>query len=384
MAKVMRIGGMISSVAAFSAAAVLAACSGSGSSSSKPPRSPPPSGAAPTSPADQAAPAKPLVLRGTVDGGGGKGVLCIDSSGRRKLQTLDLYESEVVRGEKPDTLAAASAQEFFDLYTAKKLYPALQVPDPFASWKPSAATPVTSFFNSQFLSRLRPQRGPLPLTPDATLPALPRGCEIVQIAIWQKDGRIDLDEALWNELSPREQAALAGHEVIYAMAREFGALSSDEVRWVIGKAYSDAVPHRRFPETMFATKPNMISCHGGGGDLGGPIFEMHGQIESEGGTSGVALYLHYSRRDPNQNEHNPLTRTRAFLPGWTLDDLQAYKPTTLLFKNRFHGTNGWRFEFAGKSMVALKNSTASFPTNLVRITDPDGFGGLSSYNCKRP
>jgi hypothetical protein len=315
--------------------------------------------------------AKRLGAQGTVDGGGGKGVHCKVANGTETLKTLDLYESEIARGEgiEPEIASAATLEDMATI-AFRKLTVLLRDPMSLPFSDGELKTHVAQFLKTEFDDRLNSQRKPLALTADATVPALPKNCQVVQIAIWQPNGEIALDLNLWEKLGVRDQAALKLHEYIYFYARKEGATTSDETRWLIGSAFSNLPLQPRFPESMFTPDSKVLWCGGGGGGApyDGPNFELYGQEESEGGVSGTALYLHYTRAGSAQ-AFNAFTRTRVFVAGLTLEQMKAGNwPASIKFHN------------------SLRNYTWSFDTTNVplafKVQDPSGLTGLSNSFCR--
>lgn len=317
---------------------------------------------------------KPLGGKGTVDGGGGKGVLCKIADGTETLQLLDLYEYEVIRKETtiPEIASASTINEIAMIATSNLV---VLMRDPMMT--PSAENEVKSrvaqFLKTEFDDRLKPQRTALSLTADATVPDLPKNCEVVQIAIWQRNGEIALDLNLWEKLAIRDQAALKLHEFVYYWARSSGDTTSDETRWLIGSAFSSAPLQPRFPESMFTPNSKVLWCGGGGGSApyNGPNFELYAQEEAEGSAVGSALYLLYTRdvtRTKQDQYFNSYTRTRVFVPGLTLEQLNTGQwPAAIKFHN------------------SLKNYSWSFETTnvplVLKIKDPSGQTGLSKSFC---
>ena len=309
---------------------------------------------------------------GTVDGGGGKGVLCKLPNGSQSLRTLDTYESEL-RGETPDTIGSGlSVIDTFVEYGTLKIGPMLMSPTSTIEPEPERRQSLRNFFATEFEARLNRQTKPLGHTADATLPPIPSECQIVQIAIWQNSGVIDLDTNLWNLLSTREKAVLAMHEVLYFYSRKDGATTSDESRWIIGSAFSSKPLSRRFPEAMTNRTSPIAWCHGGGGDApyDGPTFEVYAQEEVQNSTSGVGLYLQYTR-SKNEFGFGAYTETRTFVPNLTLDQLVSGQwPSNIRFSNRFR-KNEWIFQ--------QPSSTTSYLTT--EIIEPSGRSGLSTVRC---
>lgn len=315
--------------------------------------------------------AKRLGAQGTVDGGGGKGVVCKAADGSETVKILDLFESEIVRSEATEpNIASASTLEDMVTIATRKLTVMLRDPMSLSFSEGELKTYIANFLKTEFDDRLKPQRTPLPLTADATVPTLPKNCQTVQIAIWQPNGEIALDLNLWEKLGVRDQAALKLHEYVYFYARKEGATTSDETRWLIGSAFSSLPLQPRFPESMFTPDAKVLWCGGGGGGApyDGPNFELYGQEESEGGAVGTALYLHYTRAGSAQ-AFNALTRTRVFVAGLTLERMKAGDwPASIKFRN------------------SLRNYTWSFDTTNLPLTfkvqDPSGLTGLSNSFCR--
>lgn len=316
-------------------------------------------------------PAKRLGAQGTVDGGGGKGVVCTAADGTEIIKTLDLFESEIVRSEGTDPeISSANTLEDIAVVAVRKLTKLVRDPASLPIPDTELRTLVSGFLKTEFDDRMRPQHTPLSLTTDATLPNLPSNCHVVQIAIWQPSGDIAVDLNFWDKLEVKEKAALKLHEYVYFYARKEGATTSDETRWLIGSAFSSRPLQPRFPESMFVPNAKVLWCYGGGGGApyDGPNFELYTQEESESGVAGTAFYLHYTRAGQSQ-AYNAFTRTRAFVAGLALDQLKSGGwPPSIKFQN-FLRNYTWSFE------------TTDVPSAL-KIQDPSGLSGLSNAYCK--
>jgi hypothetical protein len=181
----------------------------------------------------------PVTLPGTQDmgpndGGGGKGVMCGNT-----LRVLDLYESEVLKGQKPgpDFSSMKKAMQHYGVIWEQHLY--RRKIDPNDSlWKNHAFNDLNSTLNAFMF-----QNSAVPISHDATVPKIPDECFIVQIAyVDQKTGLVSVDKTLWNILPVRDRTALIMHESEYSMVLMYNGVqaSSDRVRSLVGKLFSTA------------------------------------------------------------------------------------------------------------------------------------------------
>ncbi len=170
----------------------------------------------------------PLAARAGADSsGGGKSVVCRDTSGKiLSVEMLDLYEARNLYGQAP--LAMGSTVD--EVMTAAK-----------------AKFSHTSFASSylpEALDQLRAKLHVLPagqkLTPidDADPVIYDPGCKLEQAAVWVDSTLIVADRELWEAMDTRNQVALYAHETIYAAMRAEGDKNSRRARKIVGYVFS--------------------------------------------------------------------------------------------------------------------------------------------------
>ena len=148
-------------------------------------------------------------LAGVLNGGGGKGVLCETVGQKPTLRVLDVYEAARRWPELPSrndlTAELQLALHQLDLVWAE--------PGRAVTNEPSRET-VEKSFRTEFFDKIIfiPTGARIPVTDDATVPVLAPNCRQVQIAVYTTLG-IEIDRDYWEMLTPRDQAALAVHEV---------------------------------------------------------------------------------------------------------------------------------------------------------------------------
>lgn len=168
---------------------------------------------------------------GGVGTGGGIGILC-----NGKLQTLDVYEGEHVRNLKalPDQGTLNKNLKFYlDAFAQKSRA---------AAPTPAGGKPMMDSLRTLLKEKVQYVDENLAYSSDATLPDLKPGCKAVQIAqqtgdqsvfssVYFKKLKIKINKKYFNMLSPRDQAALIVHELVYALRRSGGdAITSDDTR----------------------------------------------------------------------------------------------------------------------------------------------------------
>ena len=245
---------------------------------------------------------------GGLSDGGGKGVLCND-----RLSTLDLFEARqrglpILRGEgnfEEDLVRFGT--EVFKHFNRENLG---------KNGKP-AGEMVREVLHKTVISRFRaiPAGERLPSTSDATLPQLPSGCSVVQIATYRGDGTILLDVEYWRKLDSVERAALVVHEYIYHRARTSGSTTSDETRLVLGLIFSGKNPVPLFKPVWTAER--VAWCLAGSSGTAAENFEFYVTDETDQGKNGIGIYF---RRFKNVYV---TAATWAFVPGVQIKDLIA-------------------------------------------------------------
>lgn len=283
-----------------------------------------------TSGASDTKPAYISSAAGGVDGGGGIGVMCGSS-----LQTLDLFEarkSGLNPTEKFGTLEENI--KFFGMEMAKYLSESLKGMD-----DPKLPDLVLKEMQDSIIGRFKDIASGERLTPtrDATLPNLPSNCQVVQIAVYSKEGTIYRDAEYWSKLSIVEKTALIVHEWIYHRARTYGAVNSDESRKVIGMLFSGNNPEPLLSPIWNSNQK--IWCGAGIEGSDQEIYEIFGIDEIRNGTTGVAFYFRAFKSVYLSS------RTSTFLPNISLSQFMnnEFNSTALKVKNELMSKE-WDFE----------------------------------------
>jgi len=273
-----------------------------------------------------------MAFHGGMEGGGGKGVMC-----GTHLRVLDLYEIEAVHG-------GVISQKYKDLDSNLAVYGS----DLAAYRNDSYIDPSDSTIRRSILASIKkeilpkfsdiPMGNQLPLTPDATLPQLPVGCQVLQIAIYANDGKIYRDRYLWDMLDVQNQAALILHEGIYHEAKKQGAQTSDQTRLIVGLAFTEKLPEPMLKPIWSAASPR-VWC---GTDRNSPVqFEFFSINESRNGQQGIGIYF------INFRSVLPMERFSAFVPQMsTYDFFKKTRPPVKTFAkgSLFGGTESFEFQ----------------------------------------
>lgn len=176
---------------------------------------------------------------GTVDGGGGKGILCTEN-GSTKLEILDFYEAEQIYGlQLRDLKITDETQMLTELTKMFQEYWS----DPGTlntAGSPEIRDSLNKYFN-KFLSKVRFVQSDkhLKLTDDSLEAIVEKNCEVVQIAVYYNESTLIVDKELWDKLSWQSKAGLLAHELIYRTARQTGAKDSVQTRRLVSYLFSD-------------------------------------------------------------------------------------------------------------------------------------------------
>lgn len=274
------------------------------------------------------------VQAGVGAGGGGKGVLC-----GSHLRTLDLYEAEEI-------YHLHASRSYRDLDSYLGVYGTALLTHLGFPPDSSGLEAITTDLMAQF--RDIPAGTSIPPSADATLPKLPPGCSFVQIAFYEDSkGIIQRDRALWDRLSPRDQAALVLHETIFLRARIGGEATSDDARRLVGLLLSD-----RKLEPMSEPEwsaPRYIGCNTTGiKPQDHPLFEkfeIYDQVHN--GQAGIRVEF----SDYGNVGAFALFHTSAFVPGLSIDALLTGKePRIQAVAHREYSKETWNVEIAVKPM----------------------------------
>lgn len=299
------------------------------------------------------------LAEGTVNGGGGKGVLCI-RNGVQTVETLDLYEANVLYGLK-STYNPQTETEAMDLF-------ATLLTKHF--WNPSSM-PLDEY-KKFFLERIQniflkdikfisPDKK-LNFTYDSFEPLIEKNCEMVQVAHYYDESILLIDQTLWNQMNWLNKMALLTHEAVYSLDRSNGSTNSIASRKLVGQLFSpkgarpkaDGIPSDR---TQFA------SCHLSDAKyttVG--YFYAYNSIQvsefSEKPENGLTFVFNFFLQNTN------LFRTSFFLYQESLENLIKV------------GANG-----SGNGRLEVESYVASSQRLTVHLTG-EGKGTMSVYNQK--
>lgn len=194
---------------------------------------------------------------GTINGGGGKGVLCT-KGGTTTLQALDLYEADVLYNLK-STYNPANQDEAFDLIAnlLAKHY-----------WNPSSipVSEIAKHFKDDLLKnfadkiRFISAGKKLNLINDSFEPIIEQGCEMVQVATYYDESILLIDKSLWDQMDWLNKTALLTHELVYFKARSEGATNSMASRKLVGQLFSSQGA-RPMADGIPSDKTKFASCY---------------------------------------------------------------------------------------------------------------------------
>ncbi len=158
-------------------------------------------------------------VRGGVDGGGGKSVVCRDDQNNIiSAQSLDLYEGRTMYG-----LNIPTSDETMELQIDRAL-------KTFPTRQSIIELNVTTVKEKMTLLAAGTQ---LSEVNDSYDVIFPQGCKAEQLARYYSDEKILVSGDIWKHLSNTDKAALVLHEAIYSLNRNYGALDSRQSRHIV-------------------------------------------------------------------------------------------------------------------------------------------------------
>jgi hypothetical protein len=183
--------------------------------------------------------ASKLKLHGAVDGGGGKVVVCRNSDTQiNNVELLDLWEAKTLYDTTPRDLApdlAGSVQiaiqalkNSYHLKMSMGLGEGRHCEDQDCLVMLMNDTAHLFFTDNNRLKRLRGVE--LTLTDDSYELAKPKNCSIEQVVNYRPDGKILMDEDLFEKMSMKDQTALIVHEGYYSFLRSFMSEEKNSIR----------------------------------------------------------------------------------------------------------------------------------------------------------
>ena len=176
-------------------------------------------------------------VEGVINGGGGKGALCM-KKGEKQLSVLDLYEGSFLYDLSYEKHKPKNEQEMLEL--VKRLS--------FKHLDMGLDDEGTKENHEDFSKRLdelykgirytkKAQR--LKDSKDSFEPVIDTSCEVVQIALYYDESVLIVDQEYWDMLDWQNRAALLLHEMMYFMARQGGETNSMQTRKLVGHMMSD-------------------------------------------------------------------------------------------------------------------------------------------------
>lgn len=252
--------------------------------------------------------ALPAFSAGGISGGGGKGVLCGE-----RLQALDIYEMES-RGEQV-SLPYDNFNDNLTYFIIKTIRYTERPDGEDISYNREEDLKKIMQYYPEIKKNLIDIKikGSLPLTKDATVPKLRKGCKEVQVLIIGNDGKIYRDTNYWNQLDDTNKIAFIIHEFMYFKAKMNGAVDSDEARLTVGEILSNKSLAPIFPKEL--KKQKKIWCGAGGANPKQEIFELYLIEEQRNDRLGIGVYFF------SIGNKSVLSRTDGFIEAATYADI---------------------------------------------------------------
>lgn len=188
---------------------------------------------------------------GGVDGGGGKSIVCRDSSNAIiSAEVLDLYEGRVMFGLNiPETLEPKEDQIRNALNRI-----------------PISSRGTIELYVDQVQKNMKITPAGTQLLPidDSSEVLAPQGCSAEQAANYYNDRLILISGDIWGSLSETGKAALVLHEAIYASNRLVGATNSRQSRLAVAHIFDPSI---QWTDIKDGLPQNTLTCMSMGGGL---------------------------------------------------------------------------------------------------------------------
>ncbi len=173
-------------------------------------------------------------VEGTINGGGGKGVLCRTGKGEI-IEILDFYEARLIHDlviEDQD-LNQEQAIELAARLLSNHFWTPWNID--VESVVEKSKLMISSAINDiKFITEGKKLKS----TKDSFEPLVENGCEIVQIAVTYDESVILVDKTLWDRLDWLNRVALITHELYYFVERLSGVENSISTRRFVGYLFS--------------------------------------------------------------------------------------------------------------------------------------------------
>ena len=194
-------------------------------------------------------------LAGGMEGGGGKSIVCRDTTGAIKsAEVLDLYEGRVQYGLTYTESALSSDQQATAIFSSSGL-------GTDQSFPPS--TVYDYYMNARSHLKFVPLGTDLNPINDSFEVIAPKNCAIEQTVNYQNDQLVLVSKEIWDALSETQRAALMIHESSYRYLRNYHETNSRRARHFtaylfLGGRVEDTYPGNDYAalcETTDRTKP---------------------------------------------------------------------------------------------------------------------------------
>ncbi len=183
--------------------------------------------------------ASQLAFSPNYNGASGKAVECRGEL--RHVEMLDLYEARRFRRLREIPQKHQFRTEVSDaIVRLEKL------------WNPRSESNSTlqdvDTLLKQFYSRMRfiPKGRHFKLITDTRIPIVPRNCRVIQIAVFDRNGRTHIDRHYFNKLDARNKTVLLLHSELASHRNSYTRTDSEEIRKFLGSLFSNHPPRPRF------------------------------------------------------------------------------------------------------------------------------------------
>ncbi|MGE3262179.1 MAG: hypothetical protein AB7K68_10395 [Bacteriovoracia bacterium] len=293
---------------------------------------------------------------GVINGGGGKGILCVNPDGSRTVESLDRYEARIVwRYSVPESKDFDA--EFLRMMSRAHYAfngNAHQAPGPYSAKEHEEFLLLLKVFQAQM--NFLPVGTHLKPTDDAGEVVIPpANCAITQVIHYldetERTGQILVDKEYWDLLSPQDQVGFFMHEVVYKDFRTSGETSSLRTRKLVGRLLSSEVYPNPYSPLWGA--PKMLHCLGKMDDYGW------------GTSSGLDFYVVPAVDKPGRNA--------ALLVFTTIGDDGMMAATTALSPFEYESFTGDP-QYASYGSASLSVNSFYGPRSLVLRMGGEGAG----------
>lgn len=269
-------------------------------------------------------------IEGTINGGGGTGVLC-EKDGKKTLEVLDLYEGRVLYGL---TRRATPIDENDAIKTLATLLANHYAENDFifsdeavrASRDKVARDATEKLIRKVVQERMHfvESDKDLKYTQDVSDAIAEQGCKLVQIATYYNESVILVNRRYWSMLDWTGKMAIYAHEPIFRHARSNGAKTSVETRKFVAHLLSAQGVTPIVPQGALPKRIAQCIISKDGSSVGDATVIESTELEtpySDEKEPGLKFYFH------GLLDRQIMFRTSAFFRQLTLDQLKD--PTKL-------------------------------------------------------